>query len=160
MIRDGAKPRFWLPAMNNRAFRMTPAVSLRFAAASLLLAAAVPTARAELVVLENGRVLKVESHQYVGERIEIRFSGGGSLTFDRSLVEGIEADEVARADVQAPPLPPPPSVAREEEPRPPAPPRLERVSTSSKPQVTFEEPKVSEGTRNVRVPQRNRHVRR
>lgn len=103
---------------------MTPAkVALALSAALLVLAAAAPAARAELVVFKNGKVVKVASHRDAEDRIEIHFPDGGSLTFDRSLVEGIEPDEVVGAVVQAsqlpaPPAPPPPQLAvRVEAPR-------------------------------------------
>ena len=84
------------PGMTSAGFVLASSTAL------LMLAAAAPAVRAELAVFKNGRVLKIESHRDSGERIEIRFPGGGSLTFDRTLLEGIEEDEVARA-VQAPP---------------------------------------------------------
>jgi len=88
--------------MIDRTYRMNAAkLSIAFWTALLTLAA-VPAARAELVVFENGRVIKVVSHRDAGDRIEIRFAGVGSLTFDRALVERIERDEVAEADLQAP----------------------------------------------------------
>jgi hypothetical protein len=77
-----------------------------FSTGLVMLAAATPIARGELVIFTNGRVVKALSHQVSGDRIEIRLSGGNSYTFDRKLVERIVDDEVAGADVQAPPQPP------------------------------------------------------
>jgi hypothetical protein len=77
-----------------------------FSTGLAMLAAAAPIARAELVIFTNGRVVKALSHQAAGDRIEILLLGGGSYTFDRTLVERIGEDEVAAADVQAPPQAP------------------------------------------------------
>ena len=63
------------------------------------MAVAAPMACAELVVYTHGRVVKTVSHQVTGDRIEIQFLGGGSLTLDRALVERIEEDEIDEANV-------------------------------------------------------------
>ena len=69
-----------------------------FSAGLLMLAAAGPIARAELVILTSGRAVKALSHQVTGDRVEIRLPDGNSYTVDRKLVERIVDDEVAASD--------------------------------------------------------------
>lgn len=78
----------------------TPAFLRAFSTGLLMLAAAAPIARAELVIFTNGQVVKAISHQAAGDQIEIRLPGGGSFSVYRTLVERIVDDEVAGADVQ------------------------------------------------------------
>ena len=66
--------------------------------AVLVLAAAAP-ALAELVIFQEGRVVKAASYRVVGEELEIRLPGGGSYLVDLSRVERIVDDEVAVPDV-------------------------------------------------------------
>ncbi len=63
--------------------------------------------RAELVIFEDGRVVKAASYQVRGEEVEIRLPGGGSYSVDLHRVERIVDDEVilppaAVAQAQAP----------------------------------------------------------
>ena len=51
-------------------------------------------ARADLVVLVDGGVLKVERFVVRGERAELDFPGGGSLTMDLNRVERVVDDEI------------------------------------------------------------------
>jgi hypothetical protein len=60
--------------------------------------AAVP-ALAELVIFQEGRVVKAASYRVVGEELEIGLPGGGSYYVDLSRVERIVDDEVAIPDV-------------------------------------------------------------
>ena len=66
--------------------------------AVLVLAAAAP-ALAELVIFQEGRVVKAASYRVVGEELEIGLPGGGSYLVDLSRVERIVDDEVAVPDV-------------------------------------------------------------
>ncbi|MDQ2870247.1 MAG: lytic transglycosylase domain-containing protein [Acidobacteriota bacterium] len=50
--------------------------------------------RAELVVFEDGRVVKAASYQVRGSEVEIRLPGGGSYSVDLDRVERIVDDEV------------------------------------------------------------------
>jgi hypothetical protein len=51
--------------------------------------------RAELIVFEDGRVVKASGYALLGEELEIRLPGGGSYRVDLSRVERIVDDEVA-----------------------------------------------------------------
>ena len=66
--------------------------------AVFVLAAAAP-ALAELVIFQEGRVVKAASYRVVGEELEIGLPGGGSYLVDLSRVERIVDDEVAVPDV-------------------------------------------------------------
>ncbi len=50
--------------------------------------------RAELIVFEDGRVVKASGYLLLGEELEIRLPGGGSYRVDLSRVERIVDDEV------------------------------------------------------------------
>ncbi|HSM14076.1 MAG TPA: lytic transglycosylase domain-containing protein [Thermoanaerobaculia bacterium] len=71
------------------------------AAALALLAAG--AARAELVVLVDGGVLKVESVEVRGEEIELELRGGGTMILPLLRVERVVDDEIAPAPA-APPV--------------------------------------------------------
>lgn len=71
-------------------------------AAAVLLAFSPAIARAELVVLEDGRVVKAASTRVAGDSLEVRLPGGGSFSIDRARVERIVDDEVAPGDMPAP----------------------------------------------------------
>src|ERR1051326_8386340 len=60
--------------------------------------AALP-ARAELVIFQEGSVVKAASYRVVGEELEIALPGGGSYRVDLSRVDRIVDDEVGIADV-------------------------------------------------------------
>jgi hypothetical protein len=60
--------------------------------AALLLAPA--ALRAELIVFEDGRVVKAAGYVLLSEELEIRLPGGGSYRVDLSRVERIVDDEV------------------------------------------------------------------
>ncbi len=53
---------------------------------------------ADLVVLEEGRVVKAASYRVVGDELEIGLPGGGSYLLDLARVERIVDDEVVAAD--------------------------------------------------------------
>ena len=61
--------------------------------AALVLAAAAP-ARAELIVFEDGRVVKAAGYRLFEQELEIRLPGGGSYRVDLARVERIVDDEV------------------------------------------------------------------
>ncbi|HTY41386.1 MAG TPA: lytic transglycosylase domain-containing protein [Thermoanaerobaculia bacterium] len=63
------------------------------AAAVLLVAGAVP-ASAELIVFEDGRVVKASGYRLLEEDLEISLPGGGSYRVDLARVERIVDDEV------------------------------------------------------------------
>jgi soluble lytic murein transglycosylase len=69
----------------------------RFAAlvlTSLALLLRAGGARAELIVFEDGRVVKAESYRLLSEELEITLPGGGSYRVDLSRVDRIVDDEV------------------------------------------------------------------
>lgn len=70
-----------------------------------LVLALLPTApaAAELVVLEDGRFLKVSGYQVRGERVRVELAAGGAMTFSMERVARIIDDEI----VPAPPEPVP-----------------------------------------------------
>ena len=70
--------------------RRVPALLL----AALWALAAGPAARAELVVFEDGRVVKAEGYRLLEDELEIRLPGGGSYRVDLSRVDRIVDDEV------------------------------------------------------------------
>ena len=84
-------------------------------AAALVVGFSVAAARAELVVLDDGRVVKAASTRVAGDSLEIRLLGGGSFSVDRARVERVVEDEVAPGD-----MPPPRVVAETLAPRPQA----------------------------------------
>ncbi len=63
-------------------------------AALLILLFSAPALRAELVVFEDGRVVKASSYQVRGDEVEIRLPGGGSYSVALLRVERIVDDEV------------------------------------------------------------------
>ena len=68
---------------------------LRPAALALALLSAPAAGRAELVVFEDGRVVKAASYQVRGSEVEIRLPGGGSYSVDLDRVERIVDDAIA-----------------------------------------------------------------
>jgi len=71
---------------------------------AFLALAAVP-ARAELVVLDDGRFLRAVAFALEGERVKVELRGGGSLTIDLQRVERIVDDEIDRSEPLLPPRP-------------------------------------------------------
>jgi hypothetical protein len=67
------------------------AVLAGFACVSCL---AAPSVRAELVVFEDGRVVKAAGYRVLAEQLEISLPGGGSYVVDLDRVERIVDDEV------------------------------------------------------------------
>jgi hypothetical protein len=53
-----------------------------------------PCLRAELIVFEDGRVVKASGYVLLSEELEIRLPGGGSYRVDLSRIERIVDDEV------------------------------------------------------------------
>jgi soluble lytic murein transglycosylase-like protein len=74
------------------------------AALAVLFASAAPAA-ADLVVFEDGRVVKAVSWRLHADTIEIGLPGGGSFTADLSRVDRIVEDEVVPAEEAARELP-------------------------------------------------------
>lgn len=66
----------------------------RLVLSALVAALAAPAARAELVVFEDGRVVKAASYRLLSEELEIELPGGGSYRVDLARVERIVDDEV------------------------------------------------------------------
>jgi Transglycosylase SLT domain len=64
------------------------------APALLVLALAAAPARAELVVFEDGRVVKAASYRLHSDEVEISLPGGGSYRVDLGRIERIVDDEV------------------------------------------------------------------
>ena len=69
------------------------------AAAAVLLPGA--SARAELVLFREGRVVKASGYRVVGDELEIDVPGGGSYRVDLSRVDRIVDDEVEVAETVA-----------------------------------------------------------
>ena len=67
--------------------------------ASLLVCLAASPALAELVVFQDGRVVKAASYKVIEGEVEIGLRGGGSYRVDLALVERIVDDEVEVTDV-------------------------------------------------------------
>ncbi len=76
--------------------RFTPAASFLFAFV------AASSARAELVVFTDGRVVKAASYRVLADDVEIHLPGGGSYRVDLGRVERIVDDEVVVVDVVLP----------------------------------------------------------
>jgi Transglycosylase SLT domain len=74
----------------------------RLAPFLIVLALAAPAARAELVLLQGGEVLKVTSYEVGAERARLRLASGGVLTVSLLRIDRILADEI----LPAPELPP------------------------------------------------------
>lgn len=70
--------------------------------AALTIAAALPAA-ADLVVFQDGRVVKAASYKVVEDELEIGLLGGGSYRVDLERIERIVDDEVVIADVTVSP---------------------------------------------------------
>jgi Transglycosylase SLT domain len=68
--------------------------------AVFLLASAASPALAELVVFQEGRVVKADSYRVIGDQLEIGLAGGGSYLVDLDRVERIVDDEVVISDVE------------------------------------------------------------
>jgi len=69
--------------------------NLRHFAAPLLAALALaPAARAELVVLTDGRFLKATAYEVRGDRMRVELYGGGAVTLSMSRVERVVDDEI------------------------------------------------------------------
>jgi hypothetical protein len=75
---------------------------LPLAAAAFALFTTAAPAAAEIVFLNSGRTLSVKTHKVDGESITLTLRSGGSVTFDKSLVDKIEPDEVPYIDPDAP----------------------------------------------------------
>lgn len=74
----------------------------------LLLLAGAPPAAAELVVFEDGRVVKAASFRVLEDEVEISLAGGGSYRVDLARVERIVDDEVAAPETVPPSVEGPP----------------------------------------------------
>lgn len=79
--------------------RLTRAALFLSAAAAFSLAAA--PLRGELVVFEDGRVVKASSYRVRGDELEIGLPGGGSYSVALERIERIVDDEVVSAEVVA-----------------------------------------------------------
>ncbi len=88
----------------------TPGAFLRGLAAACLVHASF-AARAELVVLDDGRFFRASSFSLDGDRVKVDLRGGGTMTLDLDRVERIVDDEVDRSD-PPPPKPAAPPVGR------------------------------------------------
>ncbi len=77
----------------------------RFLLASALLVLALPAApaRAELIVFEDGRVVKAASYRLHSDEVEISLPGGGSYRVELGRVERIVDDEVVVDTVRVEP---------------------------------------------------------
>ena len=71
----------------------------------LFAAALAAPAAAELIVFQEGRVVKAASYKVLGDELEIGLPGGGSYRVDLDRVERIVDDEVVIADVTLSPQP-------------------------------------------------------
>ncbi|HSS45554.1 MAG TPA: lytic transglycosylase domain-containing protein [Thermoanaerobaculia bacterium] len=82
--------------------RLVPGIAVLF------LLVSVPPAAAELVVFEDGRVVKAASFRVVEDELEISLPGGGNYRVDLARVERIVDDEVAAPESVSPPAEGPP----------------------------------------------------
>jgi len=67
--------------------------------------AAAPAARAELIVFEDGRVVKAAGYRLLSEELEIALPGGGSYRVDLARVDRIVDDEVVVESIVVEPDP-------------------------------------------------------
>jgi soluble lytic murein transglycosylase-like protein len=81
------------------------------ATAALALVAPAPRALADLVVFEDGRVVKAASWKVNDDSIEIYLAGGGGFTTDLARVERIVEDEVVPPEEAARETPKLPEIA-------------------------------------------------
>ncbi len=58
------------------------------------------TGLAELVVFQEGRVVKADTYRVIGDQLEIGLAGGGSYRVDLDRVERIVDDEVVISDIE------------------------------------------------------------
>lgn len=72
---------------------------------ALLSLAAVP-ARAVIIVLQEGSILKVEAHQVKGDLVRLTLPDGGYITLPLSRIERIVGDELVPPDTLDAPTPP------------------------------------------------------
>jgi soluble lytic murein transglycosylase-like protein len=77
-----------------------PRISTLAAAAALSVVVGALPARAELVVLTDGRTIKTAGYQVIGDEVEIRPRGGGSYQVDMALVDRIVEDEVLVSEIE------------------------------------------------------------
>jgi hypothetical protein len=73
---------------------LRPSVILRFLAFGLLAFGALAPARAELVILIDGNVMKVADFEAVGELARLTYPSGGRLTLPITRIERVVDDEV------------------------------------------------------------------
>jgi hypothetical protein len=83
----------------------------RILAGSLLVLLSAAPAAADLVVFEDGRVVKAASWRLGTDTIEIELPGGGSFTTDLARVDRIVEDEIVAKEEMARELPPIPPAA-------------------------------------------------
>jgi soluble lytic murein transglycosylase-like protein len=76
---------------------------------SAALFAGATTASAELVVFEDGRVVKAASYKVRGDELEIGLPGGGSFSVEMARIERIVDDEVVPQAAVAEAVPPRPA---------------------------------------------------
>jgi transglycosylase-like protein with SLT domain len=82
----------------SRPFLDTMTSHTRLLLAFLAIAGVTSSARAELVIFSDGRVVKAASYKVVDDQVEIGLPGGGSYVVDIERVERIVDDEVAVPD--------------------------------------------------------------
>ncbi len=92
--------------------RRTPLFSALLVLVSLVAGGAFAPARADLVVFEDGAVMKVDAYQVEGEQALLTFAGGGRMTLSLERIARVVDDEVE-------PEPPPAPVVAEAAPAPP-----------------------------------------
>lgn len=63
-------------------------------------------ARADIVVFEDGRVVKAASYRVIGDELEIGLTGGGSYRVDLDRVQRIVDDEIAPPEERVAAVPP------------------------------------------------------
>jgi len=72
----------------------------------ILLAPAALPARAVIIVLQEGSILKVEAYRLKGDLVTMTLQYGGYITLPLSRVERIVGDELVPPDTPDPPTPP------------------------------------------------------
>jgi soluble lytic murein transglycosylase-like protein len=79
--------------------KLVPKALLTLALAAL----AAPGARAELVLLQGGEVLKVKAYEIGAEQARLTLPSGGVLTLSVMRIDRVLADEIVPAQAQEPP---------------------------------------------------------
>jgi hypothetical protein len=75
----------------NKGFQMKMLSKISIVVAFLILPI---SARADILVFQDGRTLKVVGYQILGDRVAVEFEGGGNMQFSMEYVDRIVPDEI------------------------------------------------------------------